>query len=186
MIKSLIVSFLILISSAVMADFKIDINTGFNSYEDGGTKFTFADTTNHIYIGASLGSKGQFYIGQNITILSHDFKTTTSTKVSTLELGPRMTYYFNNDRTIFVTAAWNPYAKGKRTTLAGLNEEISGYGLLAGLGYELKLSRNFYMGASLMYHALNVSKAEVNNTSTEVSETYTSLTPMINLGLRFR
>lgn len=174
------------LSSAARADFKIDLNTGFNSYSDGANEFEFTDMTNHIYIGASVGSKDQLYIGQNITIYSNEFKTATTTDVSTLELGPRFTYYFSQDKTVFVTFAWNPYAKGTRTTLAGVSEDISGSSLLGGIGYELKLSRNFFLGASLMYHSLSVSKAEVNNASREVSESYTSMTPMITLGLRFR
>ncbi len=173
-------------SPFVLADFKIDTNTGFNTYSDGGTDYTFSDTTNHIFLGASFGAKTQLYIGQNVTIFSNEFKTATTTKINTLELGPRVTYYFNTDKTIFTTVAWNPYAKGKRTTLTGTTEEISGYGLLAGLGYELKLSRNFFLGASLMYHSLNVSESVVNSVATKVSQSYTSITPMINLSLRFR
>lgn len=174
------------ISNGALADFKIDLNTGFNSYTDGANNFEFSDMTNHIYFGASIGSKDQLYIGQNISIYSNEFTTSTATEVSTLELGPRFTYYFSQDKTVFVTFAWNPYAKGERTTLAGTTEDISGSSLLGGIGYELKVSRNFFLGASIMYHSLSVSKAEVDNASREVSESYTSTTPMITMGLRFR
>lgn len=184
--KVLITAFLTMFSMTAMADFKIDLNTGFNSYTDGATKFEFADTTNHIFIGASIGTRDQLYIGQNISIFSNVYKTSAETKISTLELGPRMTYYFSTDRTVFVTLAWNPYAKGERTTLTGTTEEISGSSLLAGIGYELKMTKNFFLGASLMYHSLSISKAEANNISTEVSESYTAMTPMITLSLRFR
>lgn len=184
--QKIFLALMFLISRAAMADFKIDVNTGFNSYTDGATKFEFGDVTNHIFLGASIGSRDQLYIGQNITLFSNDYKTSTTTNVSTMELGPRLTYYFSTDKTVYLTLAWNPYAKGDRTTLAGTTEEISGSGLLAGLGYELKLTKNFFLGASLMYHSLSVTKAEVNNVSTEVSEKYSSITPMINLCLRFR
>lgn len=176
----------LLIATSAYADFKIDLNTGYNSYTDGANEFEFGDMTNHIYIGASIGSRDLLYIGQNVTIFSNEFNTGKATDISTLELGPRFTYYFSTAKTVFITFAWNPYAKGTRTTVAGTTEDISGSSLLGGIGYELKLNRNFFLGASLMYHSLSVSKAEVNNVSTEVSESYTSMTPMINLGLRFR
>lgn len=176
----------LLITTSAYADFKIDLNTGYNSYTDGANEFEFSDMTNHIFLGASIGSRDLLYIGQNVSVYSNEFKTATSTDISTLELGPRFTYYFTTAKTVFVTFAWNPYAKGTRTTLAGASEDISGSSLLGGIGYELKLNRNLYLGASLMYHSLSISKSEVNNVSTEVSESYTSMTPMICLGLRFR
>lgn len=173
-------------STCAHAEFLININSGYHANSDGNTKYTFNDLTNHAFIGASLGSKDQLFLGQNITKLSTSYKTATTTEISTLEVGPRITYYFNDTKTILFTLAWNPYAKGTRTTLAGVNQDISGSSFLTGLGYEIKLANKFFLGASLMYHSLSVSKAEANNVSTEVSESYTSITPMISMCFRFR
>jgi hypothetical protein len=168
------------------ADFMIALNSGYYSSTDGKTNYAFNDMTNHIFIGASLGSKAQFYLGQNVTKKVTQYKTSGTYKISTLELGPRVNYYFNTEKTILVILAWNPYAKGTRTTAAGASQDISGSSLLAGFGYEIKMNRNLFLGTSIMYQSLSVSKYEVNNASTEVSESYTAITPMINLSFRFR
>lgn len=166
--------------------FMVSMNSGYHSNSDGKNNYSFKDMTHHFFLGAGLGSKDQLFLGQNITSLSTEYKTSATTKISTLELGPRLIYYFNADKNILLTLAWNPYAKGERTTLAGATQDISGSSLMAGLGLELKMSQSFYLGASLMYHSLSVSKYEVNKVSTEVSESYTSITPMMNLCFRFR
>lgn len=82
--------------------------------------------------------------------------------------------------------AWNPYAKDSRTTSGGASQDISGRSYLAGLAYEVRMGRGFFLGASIMYPAINVTEYEVNNSTTEVSKTYSSITPMINLSFRFR
>jgi hypothetical protein len=174
------------VTNTAKADFMLALNSGYYSNSDGSTKFTFSDMTNHLFIGASLGSKAQLYLGQNVSKKVTQYKTTGTDKISTLELGPRINYYFNVDKTLLMILAWNPYAKGERTTAAGATQDISGYSFLVGLGYEIKMSRSLYLGTSIVYNALNISKYEVSNTSTEVSESYSSITPMINLSFRFR
>lgn len=164
----------------------IETLTGYSSSSDSKTSTNISDVSNHIFIGASLGTKQQFFLGQNITLFTHQLKTSTTDKVNTLELGPRMTYYFSEDNVFYGTFGWNPYAKGKRT-VAGVTEDISGYGLLVGFGAELKINRNFHIGGSLNYKTLNISKSiSAANVATARSDTYTSLMPMINLSLRFR
>ena len=168
------------------ADWMMATNTGFHSSTDGNSSYKFSDMINHVFVGASIGTKAQLFIGQNVTYQTTTFTTSTTSKITTLELGPRINYYFNNDKTILMVLAWNPYAKGSRTTVTGASQDVSGYSFLAGLGYEIKLNRNFYLGASIMYYSLTVTKSETNNTSTEVSEAYSIVTPMINMSFRFR
>lgn len=184
--KKLLTICVLMLSVSAHADWLIGLNSGYHSSTDGNTKFEFSDMINHAFIGASIGSKDLLYIGQNISYQSTQYKTSGTDKISALELGPRLNYYFNTDKTVLLMLAWNPYAKGSRTTSAGASQDISGWSYLAGLGYEVRMSRGFYLGASIMYHALNVTEYEVNNTTTEVSETYSSITPMINLSFRFR
>lgn len=184
--KLLICSIFLFLSIPAHADWMIALNSGYHSSTDGNSKYKFDDMINHLFIGASVGVKGKLYIGQNVTHQSTNYKTTSTSKISTLELGPRINYYFNTDKTILLMLAWNPYAKGTRTTAAGASQDISGYSFLAGLGYEIKLNKGFFLGASIMYHGLNITKSETSNVSTEVSESYSSITPMINMSFRFR
>lgn len=184
--RKLLCLFLAVLSTSAHADWLVGLNSGYHSSTDGNTKFEFSDMINHAFLGASIGSKDLLYIGQNISYQSTQYKTTGTDKISVLELGPRFNYYFNTEKTVLLMLAWNPYAKGTRTTSSGASQDISGWSYLAGLGYEVKMSRGFYLGASIMYHNINITKYELSNVSTEVSESYSSIMPMINLSFRFR
>jgi hypothetical protein len=183
--KKILLLSLFLINSSHAA-FMIETMTGFSSSSDSKSSTAISDVSNHIFIGAALGSKQKFFIGQNISIISQQVKTSATNKVNTLELGPRVTYFFSEENVFYASLGWNPYAKGKRT-VNSVTEEISGFGLLGSLGAELKINRNFHIGGSLNYHSLSISKAiSSSNVATNVSNSYTSLMPMINLSLRFR
>jgi hypothetical protein len=183
--KKLLLSLLAIYASTAHAGFMIETMSGFNSSSDSNTSTTITDSSNHIFVAASLGQKARLYIGQNISLISQQIKTTNTNKISTTELGPRMTYFFSDDNMFYFTAAWNPYAKGTRT-VSSVSSDISGWSYLAGLGAELKVNRAFKIGGSLNYHALNVTKSiDSSNVATEVSHSYTSLMPMINLCLSF-
>lgn len=185
LIGSIGLAFLFFVNSAHAA-FIINSMTGYSSSSDSNTTTDISDVSNHFFLGASLGSKQKLYIGQNVTIFTHEVKATTTNKVNTLELGPRLIYFFSEENVFYGTLGWNPYAKGKRT-VGTTTEDISGYGLLAGIGAELKINRMFYIGGSLNYKSLNISKTiSATNVATEVSDSYTSLMPMINLSFRFR
>lgn len=185
MIKKILVTTFVFMNSAHAA-FMIDTMTGYSSSSDSKTTTDVSGISNHIFIGASLGSRQRLFVGQNITLFTHEIKTSTTNKVSTLELGPRLTYFFNEGNVFYGTLGWNPYAKGTRT-IGSETEEISGYGLLVGLGAEVKINRNFHIGGSLNYNSLNISKSISSaNVAKEVTDSYTSLMPMLNLSFRFR
>lgn len=171
--------------SVAQAKFEVQTSTGYSSNTDGKSKNSFSDITNHFFIGASFDSKEKFVVGQNISIVSTQYKTATTDKLSTTELGPRLNYYINNERNYFVTLAWNPFAKGKRT-VAGIAEDISGWSYLAALGAVLKMGNSFYLGASLNYHSLSITKSIVGSTVTTVTDSYSSIMPMLNISFRFR
>lgn len=185
MFKKIIFSLFFTLNSAHAA-FMINTMTGYSSSADSKTSTNISDVTNHIFIGASLGVKQKLFVGQNITIFTHQLKTTATDKLNTTELGPRLTYFFDDANVFYGTLGWNPYAKGKRT-VAGVTEDISGFGLLAGLGAEVKINRSFHIGGSINYKSLSISESvSAANVATKESNTYTSLMPMINLSFRFR
>lgn len=162
------------------------INTTFNysTSTDSKDSISFGGMSGHLFLGASLDSKQTFYFGQNVSYLSTEYKNTTSTKIGTLELGPRFVHFLNDDKNWFWTGAWNPYAKGTKTTT--VSATISGSSFLLGFGYELKINKNFHLGASFNYYALSVSKSTVGTTESEVSDSYSSMMPMISMSIHFK
>ncbi len=180
-----IVIFVFVFLSNANASFISSWQAGYSSHSENKTNLAFNDMTNHFFLGAGIGSKEQLFFGQNISSVTEEYKTPNSTKISTLDLGPRINWYFNDEKTILVHLAWNPYAKGTRVS-SGASSDISGWSYLVGFGYELKITKNFYMGGSINYRNLSVTKSELNNVSTTESTSYTSITPMLNLSFRFR
>lgn len=178
---------LLFLSGAGQAAFLIDLSTNYHSDEDNVSTFSYSRFDYRGLIAASLDSKQQFYFGQNISQFGRDFKNGAVTgKYSVLELGPRFQYYFSGERAFFISAAWNPYVQGSRT-VDSTEEDISGSSYFVSLGWQLKLSRSLSIGASVNYHTISISKeTDTNNVETDVTNSYTTIYPMLEFSIRFR
>ena len=183
--KKILFLFVFIIQSA-QAAFLIQGTSSFTSSTDSKTSTSLSDISNHFFVGASIGSNQQTFIGQNITSFSGQVKKTNTDKINTLELGPKVIYFFSEDHVFYTSLGWNPYAKGKRS-VSGVNSEISGWAYLASIGAELKINRNFHIGASFNYHSLKLTKSiSDNNVASTTNDTSTSIMPMINFSFHFR
>jgi hypothetical protein len=184
--KNFILIVFLLSTTIAHAKFEIQTSSGYESSSDGKTKNSFSDMTNHIFLGAIFDNKEKFIIGQNISLISTTLKATNTDTLSVTELGPRLNYYMNEERNFFVAVAWNPYAKGTRKA-AGVSDDVSGWSYLLAVGAILKMNNTFFLGGSINYHTLNITKAiSSSNTASTVSNSYTSIMPMLNISLRFR
>lgn len=166
------------------AKFEVMNSTGYESSTDNKSSSSFNTLSNHFFIGASFDGKENFVVGQNITYEATTYKSSTTNKISTLELGPRANIYFNSDHNFFLGLAWNPYCKGTRV-VSGTSEDVSGWSYLAALGVVLKMNGQFYIGGTLNYHGITITKSINGTTATTVSNAYSSIMPMINLVYRF-
>ncbi|MCO4794560.1 MAG: hypothetical protein KC493_12645 [Bacteriovoracaceae bacterium] len=165
----------------------IELANNFTSdTDDQGGIFEFSRMTNQAYLGAAIGAKGKLFFGQNVTSFSRSYTTGAGTvEVSTLELGPRFQIYFSEALTWNLSMTWNPYAKGERTG-SGTTSDIDGWSYEIGLGYQYKISKRFYMGATVVYHALNITTVtDSANLETETTFAYTSIYPLLTLNMRF-
>ena len=182
--KKLLLTFF-MFSSVANAAFIIDTNTGYYTSSDAKTSSSVTDMNNSIFIGASLGQRQTFFLGQNISLVSQEVKTASSNKISTTELGPRLIYFLSEAGVFYVTFAWNPYAKGTRS-LGTADETISGWSYSGGLGAQVKINRNFNIGVCLNYRSLTVTETtNASKVTSTVSNAYSSMMPMINFSLRF-
>lgn len=184
--KILSTLFLIFLSHIVWARFEIQTSSGYDTYSDGKSKNTFSNMSNHLFIGASLDLKQKLLIGNNISQVSIGLKTTNNDSFSVLEVGPKVLYYFDEDYLFYTAIAWNPYVKGDRKVAGAASETISGWGYVATFGASMKVNRNFAMGFSINYHAISITESVVNTTASDVSESYSTIMPMVNFTLRFR
>ena len=88
---------------------------------------------------------------------------------------------------VYVAAAYHFYAKGTRKRgSASQEEDVSGTSYFASLGLLLRSSRTFYLGLTLNYHNVTLSESSVGATKSDISHSYTSIYPGIELAFRFR
>jgi len=184
--KSLILILTLTFSPLCSAKLMVELFNNFTSSSDdhSGT-FEFSRMTNGAFLGAAISKKQQLYFGQNVIQYSRSYNTGSTTEVSTLELGPRFTFFFSEMKTWHINLIWNPYAKGERSS-SGSTDTIDGWSYEVAMGYQYKVTKKFYMGATIAYHSFAVTTVtDSSNTETETSFTYSSIYPMITLNFRF-
>ncbi|TNE98472.1 MAG: hypothetical protein EP326_09805 [Deltaproteobacteria bacterium] len=178
--------FLIYSTQASANKLMVELFSNFTSSSDdhSGT-FEFSRMTNGVFLGAAISKKQQLYFGQNVIQYSRSFNTGSTTEVSTLELGPRFTFFFSENKTWHMNLIWNPYAKGERTS-GGSTYTIDGWSYEISFGYQYKVTKALYMGATMVYHSLAVTTVTNSaNVESETSYTYSSIYPLITLNMRF-
>lgn len=178
----LLAALLFVISHGAMADIMVDINTGYNSREKNGSTSSVIEV--HGFLGMPVAIKEQLYLGINATYT----KTEGSEYLNTTEFGPRINYYMNADKNFLIILAYNPLVSADLHLSSGNinsgNGKISGSSYIMGLGYELKINTNFFIGTSIVYHSTTLTD---DNAVSGVKELkYNSLSPMVNFCFRFK
>lgn len=185
-LKLYLIIFLSTFSLTSSAAFTLQWSTIYVNDEDDSSNFSYNKMNNSVFLAASFDKSQKFYFGQHLLSFSREFQSGSETvSISTTELGPKFLYYFSQAKTVFVSGSWNPYTKGDRTS-SSATEEISGSSIITSLGYHIKLSKKFLLGASVNYHALSISKVTEGSSETDVSQSYTSIYPMIELAFHFK
>lgn len=154
--------------------------------DNSSDKLTYSSLKNITFIGGGIGKKKQTFVGQNIGYMSRSDSVggATPTTMSTLEVGPRLQYFFDEAKTFYLMGAYNIYVKGTRV-LAGVSQEIRGSSYHAGMGYHFKVSRSFYLGVSMNYYGLALTSKTVGTTETKISDSYSSVFGALEFSLRF-
>ncbi len=148
---------------------------------------SYSRMQNILFFGANVDTKKKLIFGWNFYLWSRSQVSGTAgttDKVALTELGPRITYFFNDERNFYLSTAIHPYVKG--TVTGTTSEKVSGSGYFASVGYQLKCSRSIYFGASLNYQSTSLDKSTVGTTESTVSYKYTFIYPLIEISMRFR
>lgn len=156
---------------------------------DSMDKFSFNSMENILFLGATLGKSQNWILGQsaifwNKTHVGGDGQN--SSKISLLCLGPRITWFLNSGLNFALSAAYHPYAKGKRTTaISGLLEIVDGTSMFFQFSYLLEIARDFYLGASVNYHSVSIKTSVVDDVETKQALGYSNLFPGLMFSIRF-
>ena len=188
--KIIILTILLLISTNVHSKFYVQHSLGYQTHSEDVENTAYSLMGNLLFIGASIGSSQTFYFGQSLHMSSLTYSTASGSdgSMSTTGIGPRFIWFFNDNMEWNLSFAWHPYSKGTRTkALDSSDDDISGSSMIIGLSYQLKITKGFFLGASMNYYTYSVTKeTDSSDTSTDVTNTYTTIMPMIDLSFRFR
>ena len=182
--KAILLLFLLL-PGVSHAAFILQYGLNYSSESDDTSNDDYEKTrTFHkVFLGASVNQRKTLYFGWNINSWSSELTRGSDTEeYSLLEMGPRLTYFFSEERNLYVTAEWSPYARGERSKTAE-SADISGSSYSAGIGYRFKISRLWGLGAGLHYHNFGLSTETVDSTESKVSDSVTNIMPMLELTL---
>jgi hypothetical protein len=185
----LLFSILLLTNNFAQASLFFQESANYMSDSDtSGQKLNYTNLKSVTLIGAEFLKSRQGIIGQNIIYSTRDAKEDYSGKTTSLkmlELGPRFQFFFDEPKTSYISFTFNPYAKGKRVIL-GETETVSGTSFLINMGYQLKITKSIFAGLSVNYHSLSLSTKTIDTTETKISESYSTIYPMIEFSVRFR
>lgn len=179
--------FLVLLLCPALSHASFLINYGLNYSSEKDTTTNSQDydkkrTFHKIFLGASVNGRKTLYFGWNVNSWSSSLKagTAAESKYSSLEMGPAVLWYLNDNFNWYLTAVWSPYAKGTRNK-GGTSRDFNGSNTGFGLGYRFKLSGAVGLGASIQYQTLSLKEEKVGSASSNVSDKVTHLMPMLEL-----
>ncbi len=177
----IILLFILLIPGLAKANFLLQYGLNYSSETDNTSSDDYETkrTFHKVLLGASVNSRKTVFFGWNINSWSSSFtKVSDDENYSMTEMGPRLTYFFSDSYNGFLTAEWNPYAKGTRDK-SGSSADVTGSSMAFGIGYRFKISQIFGLGAGLYYQSLSLSTETQNSTESSVSDKITHIMPML-------
>lgn len=175
----------LLLTTQTHASFLFHYGLNYSSEKDNtsGDSYDKSRTFHKIFLGASVNNARTLFFGWNINSWSSSLKKKTEQdSYSLTEMGPKVTWFFNEERNWYLAGEWNPYARGEREK-SSVKSDISGMSYAFGLGYRFKLSRLIGLGASLHYHTLSIAEEKIAGSESDVSHSVTNLMPMIELAI---
>ncbi|MBF0360412.1 MAG: hypothetical protein HQK49_05335 [Oligoflexia bacterium] len=179
----------IFVTSIAYAGFYYQHSLNVYNTQDNAENLKFNTMDNFMFLGATLGSTNKFILGWSIVVWNRTYKDPigNDSKISMMELGPRVMYYFNMERNFGVSAAYHVYAKGSRTmATTNVQENVSGTSYFIAISYQLRLTATIFGGASLVYQSLSISEATIGETQSKVNHSYSTYYPMLEFSLRFK
>ncbi|MBI2520586.1 MAG: outer membrane beta-barrel protein [Bdellovibrio sp.] len=183
-----LIAFLLLPIPGAFAAFCLQYSLLYHTWEDDVDQFSYSRMNNAFFVGASFDRNNKLYIGPSYHMIAKTHQAgsgSTESEVSLTAFGASVLYFIDKEFRWKVQLTYDLALSGTRT-VDGTNEDIEGSGYEAGIGFQLPLSRSVWLGATMNYHAFNISESKVDTTATDVSESYTAIVPMINLNFFFR
>lgn len=159
---------------------------GYTTFDNSESKLAYSRMQGSFFVGAGIGRNAYFVLGPSYSLWtkSHTPSGATPEESSINEFGATLLIYFNKNKNWKLEVTYCPNISGTRT-VSGTEEDILGSSFTIDFGYHMNLTERFILGASLGYHSTTISQKIVNNTESEISESYTQIIPKLEVALRF-
>jgi hypothetical protein len=188
--RAFIISFMLMwLPITSQAAFLVSSNINYQSANDDSAQQKSETSLNYIklQLAASINKKDTFFLGWNINSWSKAIKygTTSEDEYSILEMGPKFTWFTSDEYRFYFAFEYNPYSKGTRK-ITSTERTTDGSSMGFGVGYRLRITKAFSMGASLYQMTTTVDTDTVTTTITDRGDKITFMLPMLELSFNFR
>jgi hypothetical protein len=137
-------------------------------------------------IGMPTSSKGYWVIGWNYDTYSFIDNPGTATKLSITDMGPKILYAINKDKTFVFAFNYNLITKGSYSPGGGTTSELRGTSMRVELGYTPAVSENCFMGPKLNYYKATFTEEITGQTAlAKVTDSRTVIYPSFTITYRF-
>ena len=159
---------------------------GYTSYTNDNDEIGFTRMLNAVYLGASVGRKTRFMIGPSYTMWNQGHKNSSGneTSISMTEFGATVLVYLNKSLNWKFSGTYCMSVNGTRKTGA-IEETLKGNAMRFGFGYHAPITEAFAIGGTLSYQVTSLTSSIINNTETEIDQSYSQIIPMIELAWRY-
>lgn len=170
---------------AVMPVFDINVfyftDTFTYSEADSVYKRTFYD----IMVGFPLTKKRRVVLGWNYSSMTFSDNPGTETSLKISDMGPKLMWYLDKDRTWVIGFTYNLITKGDYSSGA-TTTELRGKSMRAEFGYLPMMFENVFIGAKLNYYKATLDEEIVNETAlNQVSNSRTAIYPSFSMTIRW-
>lgn len=172
------------LAHAVVVDIGVtQFSHSFTQLTDTKTSQTFVNFS--LMANITKGEPKKLNFGWTIISVASQVETSTSSeKLSSLDMGPVIRWAMDQRRLFVFTFAYGVYAKGKFDTLT-TSEALTGTSLHAKFAIEPQVTDTFNLGVSLNYYAPSFNKAVLNATETDVSYKGSQIFPAISMAFHY-
>jgi len=173
---------------ALAASFAADVDLFYfsdNFSVGSGSANTYSRLMWDIAPMIAVDKKAQFLIGWNYDSMAFtDSPGGAATTLTVTDMGPKLAYFINKDRTWEVAFTYDLITKANYTS-GSTTAELRGTAMKAEFGYLPQMWEGIYVGAKLNYYKPTFSEQVVSTTLTKVTDGRTTIYPTFSVIFRW-
>lgn len=129
-----------------------------------GGESSYNRTMWDLAVGMSITKKGRWVLGWNYGSYSMTENPGTETSLAITDMGPKLAYYLNKDRTWVMALTYNLITTADYSS-GGASTELRGSSMKFEAGYMPMMWENVFMGAKLNYYKASFKEEITNQTA---------------------